>query len=64
MKLIVEKEKGNVYRIKLSQGVQSFMLAYRGAKPDCEWYAKMFRVALANHVHEKLKRLKHEKKNL
>jgi hypothetical protein len=54
MKVLVEKERENIYRIKLVQGVQSFYLNYRSAKGNCEWYAKMFRLALREHTKAKI----------
>ena len=35
--------------ITLTQGNQQFRLDYEGSLAECRWYAKMFRIALANH---------------
>lgn len=42
-------EPGYKWTVKLVQDHQSFKLGYRGTKRDCEWYARMFRIALKRH---------------
>ena len=51
MKITIEKRFGNRRAIVLTQGHQRFDLDdYEAAnKREAEWFAKMFRIALANH---------------
>ena len=50
MKITIEKRFGNRWAIVLTQGHQSFDLDFKAAnKKEAEWFANMFRTALANH---------------
>jgi hypothetical protein len=49
-KLSAKREKE--FTVELQQGAQYFRLDYTGAKSECQWYAKMFRVALKKSVAE------------
>jgi hypothetical protein len=47
---VVEGWSGfNSYKVRLSQGSQSFKLNSEGTKQEAEWMAKMFRKALKAH---------------
>lgn len=52
MKVSVVRHHGE-WGVKLSHGVQSFLLAYGGTKAECVWYARMVRLALEAHDREK-----------
>ena len=50
MKITIEKRLGKLWAIVLTQGHQSFDMDYEATnRIDAEWFARMFRIALANH---------------
>jgi hypothetical protein len=40
------------YFVYIVHGCQSFNLQYKGTKEECQWMAKMFRIALDLHDRE------------
>ena len=43
------------YTVQIEHGNQAFRLDYSGSREECQWMARMFRIALKNHNEEILK---------
>ena len=46
VRVVPSPKSSKEFTVELQQGAQYFRLDYTGAKSECQWYAKMFRVAL------------------
>ena len=51
MKITIEETWSGRDAVRLKQGNQLFVL-YEGTRDECDWYAKMFRIALEKHDEE------------
>jgi hypothetical protein len=56
VRIIGSTQDRNDFMVELVQDCQFFRLDYSASKKDCEWMAKMFRIALRKHNREVISR--------
>ncbi len=55
VRVVPSPKSSKEFTVELQQGAKYFRLDYTGAKSECQWYAKMFRVALKKSEAESVK---------